>query len=94
MTNWIDKTAASLVAAKDTLIGTFNKVAGVFGYEFDAVKAAKMVDETTDAVEIPLTLLIEKMFPLLPPAIAQGAAKHALDYVDAAVAGMLAAKKA
>lgn len=89
---WTDKVGAALVATKDTLVGTFNKVAGVFGYEFDAAKAAQLVDHTTDAIEIPLTLLIEKAFPLLPPEIAKGAAKHALDYVDAAVAGMLAAK--
>lgn len=89
---WQDKIAASLISTKDVLVGTFNKVAGVFGYEFSPGAAAKLVDETTDALEVPLAALIAKAFPLLPPAIAQGAARHALDYVDAAVAGMLAAK--
>jgi hypothetical protein len=65
----------------------------VFGYEFSAERAARLVDQTTDALEYPLAALIAKAFPQLPPAIAKGAAKHALDYVDAAVAGMLAAKK-
>ena len=85
---WTKKVSNALTAAKDTIVGTFNKVAEVFGYEFDADKAAKMVDDATDAVEAPLALLISKAFPLLPPEIAKGAAKHALDYVDAAVASM------
>jgi hypothetical protein len=94
MSKWTDKIATALTASKSVLVGTFNKVAGVFGYQFDADKAAKLVDETTDALEGPLAALIEKAFPALPPAIATGAAKHALDYVDAAVAGLLAGKAA
>lgn len=92
MAKWLNKIVNALDDAKDTLVGTIKKVAGKLGKVVDTQAVADKVDAVTDKLEAPLAELIRAQFPFLPEALAKGAAKHALDYIDAAVAGFLSAE--
>lgn len=81
---WKDKLAASLASAKEIMVGSLKKLG--LG-DVDAVGA---VDQLTDALEAPLAVWLAARG--LPPALAKSAAQAALNQIDAAVAGMLAAK--
>jgi hypothetical protein len=89
VSKWADKLTAALSGAKDVLFNTAQKL----GVKFTPVETAKMIDNITDALELPLAAFIQQAFPKLPPELAKGAAKHALDYIDAAAAGLLAGQK-
>jgi hypothetical protein len=101
---WTDKIENALVASKDVVVGTFNKVAGVFGYEFDNKKAVELVDHTTDALAAVLSTFVDTQLAALrvshpelalaipKDAIVNGAITRAFDHVDAVFAGVLAAK--
>lgn len=82
--NWKSLVKDAVSTAKSIAHGTLAKL----GYDGDI---AKLVDETTDALEPPLVAYA--VAHRLPPAMAQKAIHAALDAIDNAAAGLIQARK-